>query len=91
MTGHRQMHATIIITAAIFLVIPLSMATCYLASKGGHTKEHAACSRIQEKESFPVLLIKVNYLVFLNAHIFTFHMLLCHLRDRLCNNKNISE
>lgn len=52
MISHRQMHATIIITAAIFLVIPLSMATCYLVSKGVHTKEHAACSRIQEKKSF---------------------------------------
>lgn len=52
MIGHRhyQMHVTIIITAAMFLVIPLSMATCYLDSKGVHTKEHAGCSRIQEKE-----------------------------------------
>lgn len=91
MIGHKQMHATIIITVAIFLVIPLSMATCYLASKGVLTKEHVACSRIQEKESFPVLLITVNNLVFLNAHIFTFHMLLCHLRDCLYNNKNISK
>lgn len=85
------MHATIIITAAILLVIPLNMATCYLASKGVHTKEHAACSRIQEKESFPVLLITVNNLVFLNAHVFTFHMLFCHLRDSLYNNKTIRE
>lgn len=56
MIGHRhyQMHATIIITAAVFLVICLSMATYYLASKGVHTKEHAACSRIQEKETFSV-------------------------------------
>lgn len=80
---HYQMHVTIIITAAMFLVIPLSMATCYLDSKGVHTKEHAGCSRIQEQESFPVLLIIVNNLVFLNAHFFTFHMLLCHLRDSL--------
>lgn len=94
MIGHRhyQMHVTIIITVAIFLVIPLSTATCYLASKGVHTKEQAACSRIQEKETFPVLLITGNNSVFLNAHFFfTFRMLLCHLRDSLCNNKNICE
>lgn len=94
MIGHRhyQMHATIIITAAMFLVIPLNTATCYLVSKGVHTKEHAACSRVQEKESFPVLLITVNNLAFLNVHFFfTFRMLLCHLRDSLCNNKNIWE